>query len=615
MGTARYHHTAVLLPTGKVLVAGGYASGVNPATGDGGRGGNPIASAELHDPSTNSWSPAGNMATARAEHTATVLTSGKVLVAGGCCNANGPGLPNDPWGFASAELYDPASNAWSSAGNMPSWMPYPGQPVGVCGHTATLLPSGRVLVAGGYGDCMEIDTAQESQTAIYDPASNAWSPAASMSEPRVEFTAVLLPYGQVLVAGGVVADGVDGYFSSLASAELYDEKTDTWSAASPMFGALADHTATLLPSGAVLVTGGQVYSTGLHWTSTSAGAELFSFRVDHWSLAASMGTARMEHTATLLPSGKVLVAGGLNDCDNTPVSSAELYDPASNSWSPVASMTVPRFQHTATLLKSGQVLVAGGELNGGTTLSTAELYDPVTGRWTPTGSMRAARSGHTATLLLSGKVLVTGGYESGTGPIAAELYDPASNSWSPAGSTSTTGVATLLLSGKVLLAGEAQTINGSNPAAAELYDPTSNSWSPAGNLSEERIDAAATLLASGKVLVAGGWGPIASAELYDPASNSWSPAGNMTSGRQEFTATLLPSGQVLAAGGDDGSSYFATDLYDPVSNNWTPWERMLAERWGHTATLLHTGQILVAGGAASGDACHDSLTSAEVYTP
>src|SRR5947207_2587048 len=120
----------------------------------------------------------------------------------------------------------------------------------------------------------------------------------------------------------------------------------------------------------------------------------------------SLNTARYFHTATLLPNGKVLVAGGYN---NSYLTSAELYDPASGSWSATGSLTTARYAHTATLLPNGKVLVAGGYNNSGY-LTSAELYDPASGSWSATGSLNTARYFHTAALLPNGKVLVAGGY-------------------------------------------------------------------------------------------------------------------------------------------------------------------------------------------------------------
>src|SRR6266536_2532792 len=133
----------------------------------------------------------------------------------------------------------------------------------------------------------------------------------------------------------------------------------------------------------------------------------------------SLGTARHSHTATLLPNGKVLVAGGFNSSGI--LASAELYDPASGTWTATGSLGTPRRSHTATLLPNGKVLVAGGLSTS--VVASAELYDPASGTWTATGSLGTARFSHTATLLPNGKVLLAGG-DNDSGVLAsAKLYD------------------------------------------------------------------------------------------------------------------------------------------------------------------------------------------------
>jgi hypothetical protein len=182
-------------------------------------------------------------------------------------------------------------------------------------------------------------------------------------------------------------------------------------------------TATLLPNGKVLVAGGG--SGGNGEAGALASAELYDPATNSWSSAGSMAAGREHHTATLLPSGKVLIAGGYSPGAGGAVASAELYDPATNSWSSVGSMAGARFASTATLLPGGNVLVAGGQL-AGSPLASAELYDPATNSWTSAGSMAAGREEHTATLLPSGTVLIAGGDDAATPVVlaSAELYVP-----------------------------------------------------------------------------------------------------------------------------------------------------------------------------------------------
>jgi N-acetylneuraminic acid mutarotase len=175
------------------------------------------------------------------------------------------------------------------------------------------------------------------------------------------------------------------------------------------------HTATLLPNGKVLVAGGLTLSVSLLYLNT---AELYDPATDSWTPTGSLHEVRGGHTATLLTNGKILVAGGFSQSDHAtgPMNRAELYDPATGTWTLTGAMSADRWLHTATLLPNGKVLVVGGLNQSLGTNNSAELYDPVTGAWTATGSLATARRGHTATLLPNGKVLVTGG--AGPDPLA-----------------------------------------------------------------------------------------------------------------------------------------------------------------------------------------------------
>lgn len=337
----------------------------------------------------------------------------------------------------------------------------------------------------------------------------------------------------------------------------------------------------------------------------------------------SLANARQAHTATLLPNGKVLVAGGFaprsSDDGVNALASAELYDPATGIWKATGSLLVARYHHTATLLADGRVLVAGGsngQYPGGNSLATAELYDPASGTWTAAVGLIVGRYNHTATLLSGGKVLVAGGSDADgiAGlPTAVELYDPTLGTWTATGSIGTARTlhtATLLQNGKVLVSGGLTTIA---LASAELYDPASGTWSITGSSGVARFAHAATLLPNGKVLVAGGTDNnslFASAELYDPANENWMATHGFNFARDYHTETLLPNGMVLGAGGYGiGGAIASAELYNLVLGTWTATGNLLANRYQHTSTLLTDGRVLVAGGG-SGEV---ALASAELY--
>jgi len=333
----------------------------------------------------------GSLNTARYSHTATLLSNGKVLVAGG-------GDGQQP----SAELYDPGSGTWVATGSPVTHY---------FNFTATLLPNGKVLAAGGGPGILS----QTTTTELYDPASGTWTETGSLGGKRSYHTATLLLDGRVLVVGGDYIDVGYGGFS-IASAELYDPASGTWTATGGLATARGQHTATLLPNGKVLVAGGDnnIYGMGL---GSLASCELYDPQTGTWTLTGPLGDARSSHTATLLPNNKVLVTGGSTRTHI--LASAELYDPQSETWTSAGPLGTARSQHTATLLSDSKVLVVGAYNN-----KTAELYDLASGSWTATGSLGTARYAHTATLLPNNEVLVVGG-RVGNNPIAsAELYGP-----------------------------------------------------------------------------------------------------------------------------------------------------------------------------------------------
>ncbi|MGO9464849.1 MAG: kelch repeat-containing protein [Isosphaeraceae bacterium] len=332
---------------------------------------------------TNTWAPAG-AGNGTVGSTATLLPNGLVLEAGGFAGGfDGTNL------VSSAELYNPATDIWSVTGSLNTPRAY---------ATATLLPNGLVLVAGGVSNGSELSSAE-----LYNPATGAWSYTGSLNTGRAYATTTLLPNGQVLVAGGYYGSGY------LASAELYNPATGIWSYTGNLNTGRDDATATLLPNGQVLVAGGENGSAYLASGYLSS-AELYNPATGIWSFTGSLNFARSNDTATLLPNGQVLVAGGYNGSADLPTT--ELYNPTTGVWSGTGYLNTPRDLATATLLTNGQVLVAGGDYDagsGGFSLSSAELYNPATGVWSVTGTLNQPRENATATLLPDGQVLVAGG--------------------------------------------------------------------------------------------------------------------------------------------------------------------------------------------------------------
>lgn len=322
----------------------------------------------------------------------------------------------------------------------------------------------------------------------------------------------------------------------------------------------AAHTATLLPDGKVLITG------GFAGESTLAGAEIFDPTTKTFTGRGNMSVARSAHTATLLSSGKVLIAGGYN---GSYLASAELYDPAANSFTPVSTMTTARSGHVATVLPNGKVLLAGGVGVGWTFLASAEIYDPATNTFAATGGMLAARESHSATLLANGKVLIAGGHR-GRRPAttiyaSTEIYDPATGTFTAAGDMTRIRhkhEAVSLADGRVLIVGGSDERDGEGAyASAEIYDPASDTFRATASMNSSRykLQGTAVLLSDGKVLVAGGANR---AEVFDPARNTFSyAAGDMETPRLFATATRLRNGQVLIVGGYDRGNVVSSNAW------------------------------------------------------
>lgn len=331
--------TAAVLGDGTVLVAGGGVGAIA------------LPAAEVYDPAAEQWREVAPLAQARRGHQGVVLDDGRVLVAGGLFEGNP---------LASAEIYDPATGSWTTAAPM-------GTPR--LGHALTLLRDGRVLATGGSA----LDPDQTSgggqtvriaaSTEIYDPAADAWKAARSMASPRFEHTATLLDDGRVLVVGGLGPTGQGDGTGPLRSTEIYDPAADAFVTSTDLAEARANHAATALADNAVLITGG---SGGEGADLSLASAEVFDTRSATWSTVGAMGGTRTGHTVTRLQDGRVLVVGGesVQRGNRRSLTSTEVFDfglGATGEWRSAGDMVCPRSEQSAVLLDDGTVLVVAGD--------------------------------------------------------------------------------------------------------------------------------------------------------------------------------------------------------------------------------------------------------------
>lgn len=349
-------------------------------------------------------------------------------------------------------------------------------------------------------------------------------PAASMHVPRSNHSATLLADGRVLIAGGMIENGV-----FVASAEYFDPAKDEFEQLPEMSTRRVSHGAARLNDGRVLVTGGssgRKLVAGRWMGEILSSSEIFDPKTGQWSSAAPMTVPRTGHLALPLRDGRVMLLGGMTTGEE-PLSSTEVYDPHTGKSSPTAPMSMPRVAFSGVVLQDGRVLVMGGESARGQVVSSAEVYDPAKNKWSAVGSMTVPRYKHAAILLNDGTVLVVGGSDANdwTGQYdSAELFHPATGRFTTVSKMAARRfklphALALLANGDVLVGGGSSTV--------ERFDVRSGRFSSVdGSLSEPDYFAQATTLADGRVLITGGYGtgrghangPVAtrSAWLYQP---------------------------------------------------------------------------------------------------
>ncbi len=352
----------------------------------------------------------------------------------------------------------------------------------------------------------------------------------------------------------------------------------------------------------------------------------FAQAVGTFAATGSMNVARAGHTATLLGSGRVLIAGGYND--SGALNSAEIYEPSTGTFTRTGNMTIGRYGHGATLLADGRVLIAGGvtsSLDPSTVGTSAEIYDPSNGTFTATGNPVA--SGTNGGLLLNnGKVLLKSfGYDIALWRqfglekvVSLQIFDPATGTFADAGlSGNYIGVNTytLLANGQVLITGQSL-----SQTVAFIYDPGTGIFSPTDPQTDGLLTA--TLLLDGNVLftdvnndVNEDDPPSTEAKLYTVSIGAFSRVGPTADGWRDRTrATLLPDGTVLITGGigNDYGTLSSAELYNPTTGTFSIAGYMTAARQGHTTTLLTDGTVLVAGGTSS---ARLQIAGAEIYRP
>ncbi|MEI7970613.1 MAG: kelch repeat-containing protein [Betaproteobacteria bacterium] len=569
MTTERYFHTATRLPSGKVLIAAGSSGALTLGVTN---------SAEIYDPNANTFTATGALAKARLFHTATMLSDGSVLIIGGT-GANGVAI-------GEVERYDPGTGQFQVVATLGT--PRANHAVARLDGTTT----DEVLVIGGRGPN---GTTGAVEIVSYDASTHVATvrSAASLAEARQDHTATVLHDGSVLVIGG-------GDASNQPVAGVERWVVNGFTSVGPLHHPRRDHHATLLPTGQVLVAGG----LDLHAVPAT---ELYTPGSGFRDIG-NLTTPRFYAAAAALPTGQVLYVGGFDVTEVTTLAGAELYDPF---WAGIGPMNQRREDHSATLLPDGRVLLAGGGDGAGGARDTAELFDPVAGTFALVG-MNGARSRHTATAFADGTVLLAGGQNVGMSFLgSADIFRATTGTFTstPAmASPRLSHAATLLADGRALVTGGFGPTNWSSTEAFTLTAGTAQGSFAAGpTLTRDRMGHALVRLDNDHVLAIGGLSNVAggisySVEEFDPATGAfalWPNASWLVTNRREHVAVAVPGqSRALVAGGLT-SGYAPTNSFELIPQGGQG--RMLWPRFLHalSPTLASDTTFWAIGGHAA----------------
>lgn len=590
LNQSRYRHTATRLQDGRVLVVGGcYTMTVTSCT----------IVTEIFDPASGTWEVGPNLPSGqgRMNHTATLLQDGSVLVAGGYA----PKVSdfNLAKSYNNAYRYIPGGTTWSLVGTMSATA----APRGRSQHNAVLRRDGKVLFVGGYYfyDPLIGDTEEGylSSSEVYDPVANTWTDLYKpLAAPRSGMAAVLDAEGSFILLGG----DLNGATSDVEYLDI-NSGSDNWHY---LFGELnvqrRFHAAAVLPGGVILVAGGRDQDgnvvnsaeTNRFWLGS---ADLDDLRTANYGL--------YRPSATLMPNGDVLVTGGGYEntanqiiCHNF-VHRWVFADDTFTDVQPVENMRNARCNHSVTLLPDGRVVVLGGSGSiSGSASGTGEIFNGTT--WTYLYAASDFES-HEAVLLPNGTVFIVQG-----GGQDSYIFDPSDLSFrktlNQGTGVYTAFTVTLMENGKVLILGS------QSNATVEVFDPENETFTAVPHPSPSTLfnTHEALLLPDGRVMVTGGRSgsgpPRRETYFFDPQTSTWSAGPPMTSGRRYHQMLVLPDGRPVVIGGQavtgilDENATTKIEIYDRVDNSWHSAGDMLEARREHEALLTLTGKILIIGG-------------------
>lgn len=566
--TGRNSHSATLLTDGRVLVAGGRTSS----------GGSGITSVEILDVSGGSFSAAVPLPTPRSGHKSLTLPDSRVLLWGG----TQPG----------AEIYDPSSDQWTTI-NPPG--------------DATVL---RSVTSFANGTLLFLGSAPGNTTWIHDPTQNSWTTTSSPGVVKQPSSAIRLQNGRVLLVGGY--DSTSNVPQT--ACELFDPGTGTWSTTGSLnFGRNAPELA-MLADGSIMAIGGS--------NNLADPPEIFDASQASWTPTGPMFEDRSVFAIAPTGDGSVLVSGGFRTepgavPKNLIFASTERFDLATRTWKPVDSMGTGRCLHQATRLNDGRILITGGwgyfnpaiYGNFNHAIKTSEFLQTSAGHWTTLPPLKQRRHSHSVIGLSDGRILAYGGIgdtpPGSTHAIgitnSADIFNPATSMWQFAASMNAApygGNAVLLPDQRILAVGNYH---------SETYNAATNSWQHLGTGTGGRR---ATLLADGKVLVSGF--SDGTSRLFNPVGTAWANTGGTSGPQYDHLTVRLQNGTVLSIGGLSFSGTNSKRCLIYQNGTWQETGALLEERTRAGALMLADGTVLVCGGIGVDGS---PLKTSELYDP
>ncbi len=564
----RIGHSANLLPDGRVIIMGGNEdSGFFP----------PTNKTEIFDPTTNQWSAGPNLLTAITEHAAVTLNDQTILLVGG--------LTTLTLNSASAvvQLYNPATNTVTAKTS---------QSIGRYQASVTVLPSGKVLSSGGLNTSQAILASSE----IYDPNTNTWTAGPTLNTGRRAHSSITLPSGKVLITGG--SSSTSWPLAAAANNEIYDPVANTFT--NDKVSITNVHslgTLVKLADGKILAAGGVDPNYTIATTETYVEGQSNAVA---WTSSTPLINGRGANTTTLLKNGKVLFTGGQSYAEAAALSATTaIYNPETNTMSAGPNMNEERAYHTATLLPSGKVFIAGGMNMSTGASATGEIYDPDSNTFTPVPLPRA-RYFHSAFLLPNGRLVLTGGMDNSGTLLENDVYNPANGTWSTLGNRPSPNAIEVIFplnEAEFLLLGA---------FGNSKYDSAHDQWTTLATSPISRTFPTVARLTSGKIFVAGGsdggtGNPSAAVEIYNPEDDTWTTVASLDTPLVSMTSQALPNGTVAVIGGNHSISQALADsavrIYDPETDQWSFGTPLSEARFSHSSVQLLDGQTVIFGGA------------------